>query len=668
MIRRRCFRPRFDRLDDRWLPAASVAGLTSAQLALAYGFNSVGANGAGQTIAIVDAFHDPNLSSDLATFDQANNLPGQTAAQVAGLLTQVNQAGGQTNDGWAGEEALDVEWAHAAAPGAKIVVVEAASASLNDLMAAVNTARNIPGVSVVSMSWGGSEFAGETSYDSYFTTPAGHTPITFVAASGDSGAYGGAEWPASSPNVVAVGGTTLQVDTSGNRLGERGWSGSGGGVSAYEPAPTYQAGVQFTGARTTPDVSLVADPRTGLATYVTTPSNGQGSWQVYGGTSASAQIWAGLLADANQARAAAGKATLDTATTLTTLYNAQGAFNDISSGFNGYPATTGYDLVTGLGTPKVAGVINALVQPGASTLPPTSGTPSGATTQASPPTSNPFPTSPSRPPDWDPTAPPDANPTTPSASVAMASPAASSTAQGATSAAATGSLVTIVAPGTATSTTSAPVLGNAAATSGQQAAPAHATVSALAIASPLPSTTNVVPQTLLGQPATFVGIPASELRDRSAPPRQRQEPEGEPATNPPPASDPTATTPSMPAEVAPPQAPAASEPDGQRNAGDGLPEDKAGLPDRVDAVIDGLFPGQPGRDASNPSGETVRPAMPAPPPDEPESDQAEESTSVPFVGAALVSLVVAWRSRLRSQSATPKGPLHGTIPLRPRGV
>ena len=158
----------------------------------AYGFNSASnANGAGQTIAVVVAYHDPNLASDLATFDQANNLPGQSTAQVSSFLSQVDQAGTQTNNGWAGEEALDVEWAHAMAPAAHIVVVEANSTSLGDLVNAVDTAKTIPGVSVVSMSWGTSEFAGETVLDSTFTTPAGHTPITFVAASGDSGARPG---------------------------------------------------------------------------------------------------------------------------------------------------------------------------------------------------------------------------------------------------------------------------------------------------------------------------------------------------------------------------------------------------------------------------------------------------------------------------------------------
>src|SRR5262249_1669222 len=153
------------------------------------------------------------------------------------------------------------------------------------------------GVSVVSMSWGSSEFPGETAYDSDFTTPAGHTPITFLAASGDQSAYAGAQWPASSPNVVAVGGTTLVTNSVGTTLAEAAWSGSGGGFSSFESEPSYQFGVQLSGRRTTPDVSLDANPYTGLNTYFTAPSTGVGSWQVVGGTSASTQVWAGLIAD-----------------------------------------------------------------------------------------------------------------------------------------------------------------------------------------------------------------------------------------------------------------------------------------------------------------------------------------------------------------------------------
>jgi hypothetical protein len=216
------------------------------------------------------------------------------------------------------------------------------------------------------MSWGGSEFPGETSYDSTFTTPTGHTPITFVAASGDSGAWYGSSWPASSPNVVAIGGTSLFTSATGQGQFEMGWNGSGGGFSSYESEPSYQTMVQNTGVRTTPDVSLNADPWSGYYTYTTTPSTGQGSWELVGGTSASTQIWAGILAKADQVRTSTGKSTLSTATTLSTLYGTPSAFNDITWGSNGYWAGPGYDLVTGLGTPRGSQLIAALAQAGSS--------------------------------------------------------------------------------------------------------------------------------------------------------------------------------------------------------------------------------------------------------------------------------------------------------------
>jgi subtilase family serine protease len=344
--RRRAYRPRLESLDVRCLPS----GLTPSQVSGAYGLNAVNfqvnnqttrGDGTGQTIAIVDAYHDPNLASDLATFDQTYGLP---AAQVS----QVYASGTPTDSGWSGEEALDVEWAHAMAPNAKIVVVEARSSSLTDLMSAVDTARNTAGVSVVSMSWGTGEFAGETAYDSHFTTPSGHTPITFVASTGDSGAGAGAQWPAVSPNVVAVGGTSLNLNASGGYGGESAWSGGGGGVSALETRPSYQAGVASGSTRSTPDVAAVADPNTGLSVY------SGGTWMVVGGTSASAPIWAGILAVADQGRALAGRSTLDGATqTLPAIYSAPaGAFHDVTAGSNGYGAGVGYDLATGRGTPN----------------------------------------------------------------------------------------------------------------------------------------------------------------------------------------------------------------------------------------------------------------------------------------------------------------------------
>src|SRR5262249_55449928 len=148
--------------------------------------NGTPGDGRNTTIAIVDAYADPNIANDLHQFDVQFGLADP-------VLTVVNQNGSTTNlpaadPGWITEIALDVEWAHAIAPGANILLVEANSASYSDLMTAVNTARNYSGVVAVSMSWGSGEFISETGYDSYFTTPANHGGVTFVAASGDSGA------------------------------------------------------------------------------------------------------------------------------------------------------------------------------------------------------------------------------------------------------------------------------------------------------------------------------------------------------------------------------------------------------------------------------------------------------------------------------------------------
>ena len=240
---------------------------------------SITGNGAGQTIAIVDAYNDPNIASDLATFDAKFGLP-------AANLKVVGETGSTklptTDAGWSLEISLDVEWAHAIAPGANIVLVEATSASFSDLLTAVSYAANYSGVSVVSMSWGSNEFNGETSYDSYFTSPAGHTGVTFVASSGDSGVT---SWPSVSSNVLAVGGTTLTLTSSGGYAGETAWSDSGGGVSKYESLPGYQKmiGVSATG-RVTPDVSYDANPSSGFLVYDSVPGNGSTGWINVGGT------------------------------------------------------------------------------------------------------------------------------------------------------------------------------------------------------------------------------------------------------------------------------------------------------------------------------------------------------------------------------------------------
>ena len=327
--------PVLDRLDDRCL----LSGLTPSEIAGAYGLSSLvfptasgqtaTATGAGQTIALIEAYNDPTLASDLHQFDVTFHLP-DPSLQVANL------AGTKFNAGWAGEESLDVEWAHALAPAANILVVEAASQSLNDLMNAVLAARAVPAVSVISMSWGFNEIPSESSYDSFFTTPAGHQGITFVAASGDNGTV---EYPSSSPNVLAVGGTTLSLSSTGVYQGETAWYASGGGFSLYEPEPTYQAAIQTTGRRSTPDVAFNADPASGVAVYQTV--NGQGTWQSVGGTSLGAPAWAAYLALVDQARTAQGRGSLDGPTqTLPALYHAPSSdFHSVASltGAGGFP-------------------------------------------------------------------------------------------------------------------------------------------------------------------------------------------------------------------------------------------------------------------------------------------------------------------------------------------
>jgi subtilase family serine protease len=333
------------------------AGYTPAQVARAYGFDRTALTGAGQTIAVVTAFNAPTVAEDLATFDRTFGLPDPS-------LKIVNQTGGApagpSDPGWALETALDVEWAHAVAPQANILLVQANSATYTDLTTAIDYARHQPGVSVVSMSFGGPEFPQELRYDSVLTTPPGRGGITFVAGSGDSGA--GTVWPAASPNVLSVGGTALLTGPGGAYAGEVGWPGSGGGVSLYEREPAYQLGVQTTGRRGTPDVAYDAAPQTGFAVYQ------GGAWQTVGGTSAGAPQWAGLLALADQRRAQQGLGPLNQAQSR--LYNLPaGDFHDVVFGSNGYFAGVGYDYVTGLGSPVGNRLVSDLAAPVTLTAP-----------------------------------------------------------------------------------------------------------------------------------------------------------------------------------------------------------------------------------------------------------------------------------------------------------
>jgi hypothetical protein len=331
-------------------PGPTNSGYTPAQIQQAYGFNQVSNNGSDETIAIVDAYNDPNITSDLATFDSAYGLAAPPS------FTVVNQSGGSTlpsnNASWGGEESLDVEWAHAMAPGAKILLVEASSASDTDLLAAVTYASSV--AQVVSISWGGNEFSGEAAYDSqYFSAPG----VAYVVASGDSGAP--AEWPAASPNVLGVGGTSLTLNSSGGWGSETGWSGSTGGPSTYESQPSYQNGVvtQTSTKRATPDVAYDADPNTGVAVY---DSYGYSGWLEVGGTSAGAPQWSAIIAIADEGRSQP-LATSGSQSVQSILYpNGSTDFHDITSGNNGYAAGPGYDYVTGLGSPIVNAVVASL--------------------------------------------------------------------------------------------------------------------------------------------------------------------------------------------------------------------------------------------------------------------------------------------------------------------
>ncbi len=389
---RRTLRPLTEGLETRAVPTAAPSasfsplvlmspaggsgtpqGYSPQQVRAAYGFNqiqfgSLVGNGTGQTIAIVDAYDNPAfvsstasgfLSSDLAKFDQQFGLPNPPS------FTKLNQFGqasplpatdpagpGNPNGTWENEIAMDVEWAHAMAPGASMVLVEANSSNSGDLFTAAHMAASLPGVSVVSLSWGGPEFSSESAFNSNFSTPPGHSGVTFVAASGDGGAPG--LYPAYSTGVLAVGGTALQVGSNGTYQSETGWSSSGGGISTAQSEPSFQNSVQQTGHRTIPDVSFVASPSTPLSVYDSYDNTGSGPWVTDWGTSLGAPAWGALVAIADQGRVASGGSPLDGASqTLPAIYGLPSSdFHDVTSGSNGkYSAGKGYDMVTGLGSP-----------------------------------------------------------------------------------------------------------------------------------------------------------------------------------------------------------------------------------------------------------------------------------------------------------------------------
>jgi hypothetical protein len=330
------------------------APITPAKMRSAYGlgtygasnvtFNGVQGDGTGQTIALVEGGSDPNIISDLSAFDAYWSLPNPPSIQ------QLNATGGTSlpSAGDVDELALDVEWTHVMAPGASLLIFD------GNLYTAIKTAASTPGVSAISISYGISGTEGI----SEFETPAGHAGVTFLASTGDTG--GTVVDPAKSPAVVAVGGTDLYL--SGNSYSsETAWSDGGGGINTGESQPSYQKGVVSafsTTDRTTPDVSMDADPSTGVAVYDTYSNGTSAPWSaIVGGTSLSSPLMAGLIAVADQGRTLAGLSTLDgytqTLPRLYSLYTDSYAknFHDITTGNNTHAAGVGYDLASGIGSP-----------------------------------------------------------------------------------------------------------------------------------------------------------------------------------------------------------------------------------------------------------------------------------------------------------------------------
>jgi subtilase family serine protease len=347
--------------------SATPTGLPPSAIQSVYHLSGLSPNsnaGAGQIIAIVDAYNDPHALADLNVFNAEYGYPALstcTSLTQAGACFEVQEPSGKpaTNADWVVEESLDIEWAHAEAPGAKIVLVEAKTASNANLFAAVVAANNF-GATEVSMSWGGSESSSETSTDKDFT----HAGTLYTASAGDSGHA--ASYPAASPDVISVGGTMLNGCSGTSCSGftsETAWSDSGGAISADESIPGYQStytGPVFGAATITaltggkrgiPDVSFDASPSTGVSIYDSTAFEGQSGWWTVGGTSVGAPNWAGILA----AGAAAGSTALQGSPAI---YAGGYTTNlrDITSGSNGSCGTDcgagpGYDLVTGLGSP-----------------------------------------------------------------------------------------------------------------------------------------------------------------------------------------------------------------------------------------------------------------------------------------------------------------------------
>lgn len=389
--------------------SGGVAGLyqTPAQIRSRYGMDTLTSDaqqGSGQIIAVVTTYNNPTAAADLNKFSEANGLPtcavvptvyGDSKGNRAEIKptaklgdgctiqvvntdtnglpaygpngctkTQLVQVGismvstcvpgyevygpivpSSGSTVWNAESSLDLQWAHAAAPKAKIVLIQANAPFPTALMGAVKFANSF--ANVVSMSWGGSETGLGTSF--YGLDQFNNPNVTYVVASGDLKVP---NWPATSNKVLAVGGTN---DSSALDIG---WSGSGGGLSTYYAMPTWQSGLGYA-KRAMPDVAMVADKASPVNAVI------NGSWYGVYGTSVGAPIWAGIAAVTNAVRAEAGKSTVNF---VQSMYEASAVpgtyttvFGDVTTGSNNYTAKAGYDLVTGLGTPKTSALVSYML-------------------------------------------------------------------------------------------------------------------------------------------------------------------------------------------------------------------------------------------------------------------------------------------------------------------
>jgi kumamolisin len=317
--------------------------------------NTVTANPTGGfgAIAIVDAYDDPDAATDLATFSTQFGLPAPTSKTFSVVYATGKKPIQDSTGGWELEESLDIEWAHAMAPNAEIILVEAASDSFSDLLTAESKAAalvNAAGGGEVSNSWGGSEFSGETANDSTFV----ESGVVFFASAGDSA---GTIYPSVSPNVVSAGGTTISRNpVTGAFQAELAWNSAGGGPSSLESRPSYQDGVESVvgSSRGSPDLSFDSDPNTGVWVADSIPVNGQGgpgAWWVVGGTSVASPSLAGIVN-------ATGLKETSSEAELTEIYSKIGTvdFADTIKGscyfYDGYLAVKGWDFCTGVGSVK----------------------------------------------------------------------------------------------------------------------------------------------------------------------------------------------------------------------------------------------------------------------------------------------------------------------------